>query len=52
MDFFKVEVLSLSGPIRYAVLVVMDPGSRRIQIAGIIREPCEGWMFHYYREAA
>jgi transposase len=37
MDFFKVEVLSLRGPIRYAVLVVIDLKSRRIDIAGIIR---------------
>jgi transposase len=33
MDFFKVEVLSLRGPVRYAVLVVMDLESRRVPIA-------------------
>jgi transposase len=49
MDFFKVEVLSLRGPIRYAVLVVMDLQSRRVQIAGIIREPYEDWMFQALR---
>ena len=49
MDFFKVEVLSLRGPIRYAVLVVMDLRSRRVQIAGIIREPSEDWMFQVLR---
>ena len=49
MDFFKVEVLSLRGPIRYAVLVVMDLKSRRVEIAGIIREPYESWMFQILR---
>jgi len=49
MDFFKVEVLSLRGPIRYAVLVVMDLRSRRVQIAGIIREPYEDWMLQILR---
>ncbi len=41
MDFFKVEVLSFRGPVRYAVLVVMDLQSRRVQIAGIVQEPYE-----------
>ncbi len=49
MDFFKVEVLCLRGPVRYAVLVVMDLQSRRVQIAGIIREPSENWMFQVLR---
>jgi transposase InsO family protein len=49
MDFFKVEVLSFRGPLRYAVLVAMDLKSRRIQIAGIIRDPYEGWMLQVLR---
>jgi len=49
MDFFKVEVLSLRGPIRYAVLVVMDLQSRRVQVAGIVREPYEDWMLQVLR---
>ncbi len=49
MDFFKVEVLSLRGPVRYAVLVVMDLESRRVQIAGIVQEPYEDWMFQVLR---
>ncbi len=49
MDFFQVEVLSLRGPVRYAVLVVMDLQSRRVQIAGIVQEPCEDWMFQVLR---
>jgi hypothetical protein len=35
--------------VRYAVLVVMDLESRRVQIAGIIREPYENWMFQVLR---
>ncbi len=49
LDFFKVEVLSFHGPVRYAVLVVMDLQSRRVQIAGIVHEPYEGWMFQVLR---
>jgi transposase InsO family protein len=49
MDFFKVEVLSLRGAVRYAVLVVMDLKSRRVQIAGIVQEPYEGWMLQILR---
>ncbi len=49
MDFFKVEVLSVRGPVRYAVLVVMDLQSRRVQIAGIVQEPYEGWMLQVLR---
>ncbi len=49
MDFFKVEVLSLRGPVRYAVLVVMDLQSRRVQIAGIVQEPHEDWMVQVLR---
>ncbi len=49
MDFFKVEVLSLRGAVRYAVLVVMDLQSRRVQIAGIVQEPYEDWMFQVLR---
>ncbi len=49
MDFFNVEVLSLRGAVRYAVLVVMDLQSRRVQIAGIVQELYEGWMFQVLR---
>jgi transposase InsO family protein len=49
MDFFNVEVLSLRGAVRYAVLVVMDLQSRRVQIAGIVQEPYEGWMLQVVR---
>ncbi len=44
MDFFTVEVLTLVGLVRYHVLVVIDLASRRVEIAGIVREPYDGWM--------
>ncbi len=34
---------------RYAVLVVMDLQSRRVQIPGIVQEPYEDWMFQVLR---
>jgi len=49
MDFFNVEVLPLRGAVRYAVLVVMDLQSRRVQIAGIVQEPYERWMLQVLR---
>jgi len=52
MDFFKVEVLSLRGPIRYAVLVVMDlksGGSTSRESSGSPTKPgcsrcCGTWL--------
>lgn len=38
-DFFTVEVLTLPGPVRYFVLFVIDVATRRVQIAGIVRQP-------------
>jgi transposase InsO family protein len=49
MDFLKVEVLSLRGPVRYAVLVAMDLQSRRVNIAGILPEPYEDWTLQVLR---
>jgi transposase InsO family protein len=43
-DFFTVEVMRFFGPVRYSVLFVMDLGTRRVQIAGIVTEPYGGWM--------
>ena len=37
MDFFKVEVMTLTGPVRYSVLVVMDLKTRHVEVAGIVR---------------
>ena len=49
MDFFKAEVMTLSGPVRYAVLVVMDLESRRVEVAGIVREAHEEWTINVLR---
>jgi putative transposase len=39
MDFFTVEVLTLAGLVRYHVLFVIDIQTRRVHIAGIVRQP-------------
>jgi len=43
-DFFSAEVLTARGLIRYLVLFVMDLKTRRIEIAGIVRDPTGAWM--------
>jgi putative transposase len=43
-DFFSVEVLTLAGLARYYVLFVIDIETRRVQIAGIVRQPHCAWM--------
>jgi len=49
MDFFKVEVMTLIGPVRYSVLVVMDLKTRRVKVAGVVREAYEEWMVQVLR---
>jgi transposase InsO family protein len=44
MDFFSVEVLTLTGVVRYMVLFVIDLKSRRVHIAGVVRDPDGAWM--------
>jgi putative transposase len=44
MDFFAVEVLTFGGLVRYFVLFVIDLGTRRVEIAGIARQPHGAWM--------
>ena len=43
-DFFSVEVLTVRGLLRYLVLFVIDLKTRRIEIAGIVRDPNGEWM--------
>ena len=43
-DFFSVEVLTFTGLVRYFVLFVIDLETRRVQIAGIVRQPHGTWM--------
>jgi putative transposase len=49
MDFFKVEVMTLTGPVRYSVLVVMDLKTRHVEVAGIVHEAYERWMIQILR---
>lgn len=44
MDFFAVEVVSLTGLVRYFVLIVIHLETRRVEIAGIVHQPESRWM--------
>jgi transposase InsO family protein len=44
LDFFNVEVLSVTGLARYFVLFVIDIQTRRVHIAGIARQVHGAWM--------
>ncbi len=48
-DFFTVEVLTLAGLTRYYVMFVIALQSRRVEIAGIIRQPHGAWMLQVAR---
>jgi hypothetical protein len=43
-DFFTVEVLTFCGLVRYHVLFVIELTTRRIEIAGITKQPTGAWM--------
>jgi hypothetical protein len=43
-DFFSVEVLTVGGLVRYLVLFVIEPKTRRIHIAGITSRADGEWM--------
>jgi transposase InsO family protein len=43
-DFFNVEVLTRTGLVRHFVLFIIDLKTRRVEIAGIIRQPEREWM--------
>jgi transposase InsO family protein len=43
-DFFSVEVLTLTGLVRYLVLFVIDLQTRRVHIGGVVRQAYGGWM--------
>jgi putative transposase len=44
IDFFTVEVVTLTGLVRYFVLFVIDVRSRRVQIAGLTHHLSSAWM--------
>ena len=41
--------MTLTGPVRYSVLVVMDLKTRHVEVAGIVREAYEKWMLQVLR---
>jgi hypothetical protein len=43
-DSFSVEVLTMSGLVRYTVLFVMRLNTRTVEIAGITSQPDGTWM--------
>jgi transposase InsO family protein len=43
-DFFSVEVLTVTGLVRYMVLFVIDLKTRRVHIAGITNQANGAWM--------
>jgi putative transposase len=43
-DFFSIEVLTLGGLVRYIVWFVIDLESRRVHIAGLVRQPHDAWI--------
>jgi hypothetical protein len=43
-DFFTVDVLTMTGLVRYVVLFVMKLKTRSVEIAGITRQPDPNWM--------
>jgi putative transposase len=43
-DFFTVEVLTMTGLVRYVVLFVMKLKTRTAEIAGITRQPGANWI--------
>jgi hypothetical protein len=44
MDFFNVEVLTLTGIVRYHVLFVIEYKTRPMNISGIVHLPYKAWM--------
>ena len=43
-DFFTVEVMTLGGVVRHHVLFFIDLSTRRVEIAGVTRQPTGEWM--------
>ena len=43
-DFFSLEVITRAGLVRYFVLFAIDLKTRRVEVAGIIQQPCGEWM--------
>ena len=39
-DFFLLEIITRAGLVRYLVLLVIDLKTRRVEVPGIIQQPC------------
>jgi len=44
IDFFTTEIYTISGLVKYMVLVVIDYKTRKVEIAGMIPQAYEDWM--------
>jgi putative transposase len=44
MDFLTVEVVTITGLVRYFVLIIIDLETRRVEVAGIVHQPEGRWM--------
>jgi len=44
IDFFTTEIYTLKGLTRYMVLVAIDYATRKVEIAGIVKQTYGGWM--------
>jgi len=44
IDFFTTEIYTISGLVKYMVLVVIDYETRKVEIAGMIPQAYEDWM--------
>lgn len=49
VDFFTVEAVTWAGLVRFHVLFVIDPASRRVELARIVHQPHEAWMLRIGR---
>jgi len=49
-DFFSVELWTVAGLTRFAVLFVIDLSTRRVEIVGIHREPDSAWVVQCARQ--
>ena len=43
-DLFAIEVMTLTGLVRYMVFFVMELKSRRVHVAGVAVDPNGRWM--------
>ncbi len=49
MDIINVEEMTMTRPVRYSDLVVMDLKTRYVEVAGVVCEAYEKWMLQVLR---